>query len=300
MLYDRPYMRDDPLAERNAPLAWLVGVLAGAFLLQLALGSWFGIEDAVVAQLAATPHALRMGHVWTLVTYGLVHNPGGSVASSLLDAVCILLALYFLGRELLPLLGQGRFWGLVAGSLAAGALGWTAVHWRTGGWLFGPMPVVDALLVVFACFFPNQELTFLLFFVIPVRLKPKHIAIGVVAFDLAGFGFFEALGRPSPFGGAHSAHLAGLATGWIYYRFLHRTEWNLFTRRAEAVLPRWVKPAARSSAPPAVLAAAPPGRDNLRVEVDRILDKINSEGFGALTAEEKRVLDEARDLLSRR
>jgi hypothetical protein len=37
----------------------------------------------------------------------------------------------------------------------------------------------------------------------------------------------------------------------------------------------------------------------LRAEVDRILDKINSEGFGALTAEEKRLLDEARDLLSR-
>ena len=41
-------------------------------------------------------------------------------------------------------------------------------------------------------------------------------------------------------------------------------------------------------------------RDDLRAEVDRILDKINSQGFGALTDEEKRVLDEARDLLSRR
>jgi len=41
-------------------------------------------------------------------------------------------------------------------------------------------------------------------------------------------------------------------------------------------------------------------RDDLRAEVDRILDKINSQGFGALTADEKRVLDEARDLLSRR
>jgi len=33
--------------------------------------------------------------------------------------------------------------------------------------------------------------------------------------------------------------------------------------------------------------------------VDRILDKINSHGFGALTVAEKRVLDEAKDLLSR-
>jgi hypothetical protein len=40
-------------------------------------------------------------------------------------------------------------------------------------------------------------------------------------------------------------------------------------------------------------------RDHLRAEVDRILDKINSKGFGALTSEEKKTLDEARDLLSR-
>ena len=33
---------------------------------------------------------------------------------------------------------------------------------------------------------------------------------------------------------------------------------------------------------------------------DRILDKINSQGFGALTPEEKRILDEAKDMLSRR
>jgi hypothetical protein len=40
-------------------------------------------------------------------------------------------------------------------------------------------------------------------------------------------------------------------------------------------------------------------RDDLRAEVDRILDKINSQGFGALTEEEKRKLDEAKDMLSR-
>ena len=37
-----------------------------------------------------------------------------------------------------------------------------------------------------------------------------------------------------------------------------------------------------------------------RVEVDRILDKINSEGFASLTQEEKHLLDNAKDMLSRR
>ena len=35
----------------------------------------------------------------------------------------------------------------------------------------------------------------------------------------------------------------------------------------------------------------------MKVEVDRILDKINSDGFGALNEEEKKTLDKARDHL---
>jgi hypothetical protein len=34
--------------------------------------------------------------------------------------------------------------------------------------------------------------------------------------------------------------------------------------------------------------------------VDRILDKINSQGFGSLTAEEKQLLAEAKDRMKRR
>ena len=41
-------------------------------------------------------------------------------------------------------------------------------------------------------------------------------------------------------------------------------------------------------------------RGHLRAEVDRILDKINSDGFPSLSAEEKRILDEARDVITRR
>ncbi|MCC5022360.1 MAG: hypothetical protein J6386_06020 [Candidatus Synoicihabitans palmerolidicus] len=39
---------------------------------------------------------------------------------------------------------------------------------------------------------------------------------------------------------------------------------------------------------------------NLRAEVDRILDKINSQGFGALTDDEKQLLDQAKDMLNQR
>jgi uncharacterized protein YcgL (UPF0745 family) len=65
-------------------------------------------------------------------------------------------------------------------------------------------------------------------------------------------------------------------------------------------LPRWLRRWKKSAAPTPRFHVNLSNRDDLRAEVDRILDKINSQGFGALTAEEKRLLDEARDLLSRR
>ena len=39
---------------------------------------------------------------------------------------------------------------------------------------------------------------------------------------------------------------------------------------------------------------------DMKKEVDRILDKINSKGFGSLTDDEKKILDEAGDLLKKR
>jgi hypothetical protein len=164
--------------------------------------------------------------------------------------------------------------------------------------LYGATSAVDALLIVFACFFPNQEMTFLFFF-IPVRVKPKYIAGAVVAFDLFGFAFYEVMGQPSPLGFAHSAHLGGMAVGWLYYRFVHDAEWQGFSRRSEIELPHWLKRAPRPAPAPAPRVGVT-DRGHIRAEVDRILDKINSDGFGALTPEEKHLLDEARDLLSRR
>jgi hypothetical protein len=101
---------------------------------------------------------------------------------------------------------------------------------------------------------------------------------------------------------ASSAHLGGMLTGLLYYRFVHRAAWFNPEDRADVEMPRWVKRARKSSAALAELesAAVPPpsSREDIRAEVDRILDKINSEGFSALSVEEKRLLDEAKDLLS--
>ncbi|MGH9354064.1 MAG: DUF6576 domain-containing protein, partial [Terriglobia bacterium] len=113
-----------------------------------------------------------------------------------------------------------------------------------------------------------------------------------------GLVFYEIPGAMAPFDYSASAHLGGMLGGWIYFRYFHAN--NGWDRAPSFGLPAWVRRLRKAKLNPAAPLASPGGTSpGLRAQVDRILDKINSQGFGALTAEEKRILDEARDLLSR-
>lgn len=294
MLSDRLYMRETEPRGRASILVWLICSIVAAFILQNVLLHYLHLGSPMEWLFGLSPAALRAGRVWTLLTYSFLHSP-----YSLLHIICNVLALYFLGRELLPLLGTRRFAWLYASAVVVGGLVWTAAHWHTADTLIGASAGVMALLVVFACFYPNQQMTFLLLFILPVTVKPKYLALGMAALDLFAFVFYEVLGNVSPIDMAPSAHLGGMAVGWVYFRFFHDTEWRLLNRRVSVELPRWMKRRqhlAAAQARPVNLG----NRDEFRAEVDRILDKITSKGFGALTVEEKRVLDDARELLSKR
>jgi membrane associated rhomboid family serine protease len=296
MLSDRSYMQDDYPRNSTNALTWLISAIVGAFVLQFVFLRWLNPPVVLENFFALTVPNIHAGRVWTLVTYGLLHATG-----NLLHIVSNLLGLFFLGRILEPLLGSRRFVWLFVGSVVAGGAMWLASHWQLGGGAaIGASAGVAGLFVVFACFYPNQPMTFLLFFVFPVTLKPKYVAFAFLAIELMGFLFYEIMGAVSPFGSvAHSAHLGGMLSGWIYFRYLHNANWSMRSSKTEIELPRWLKkPVKATVLPPEQLESS--RREDLRAEVDRILDKINSHGFGALTADEKRLLDEARDLLSRR
>jgi membrane associated rhomboid family serine protease len=290
MLSDRPYMRDYPGSRRQiTALTWILAILVAGFIVQN--GFELAGNTAFFRLFALSSAGFRHGQIWQLLTYPLLH--GG-----VFHLLCNGLGLYFLGKELQPLLGNQRLTGLLVASAVMGGLVWAAVHFGRGGTVIGCSSAVCALLVVFACFYPDREITLLLFFVIPVTLKPKYIVLITAAITVFGVFFYEIPGRMYDIDIAHSAHLGGMLAGLCYYRLFHRSNlWDLSSRPAVA-LPRWLK---RPVQPTAVGdPGSLPKRDDLRAEVDRILDKINSSGFGALTAEEKRVLDSARDLLSRR
>jgi membrane associated rhomboid family serine protease len=296
MLYDRPYMRADHSGRGTPALTWLLSVIGGAFILELILFSpWFNETAAIIDQAAVTISGLRAGHVWSLLTHSLLHS-----TTNLFHIGLVLAGLLVLGRELEPLLGSRRFVSLYAASLAFGAIVWAAVNWQHGGILIGATAGVYGLLAFYASIYPNTEISFLLFFFFPVTLKPKHLAFGLLGIDLFALFFYEILGSAAPFAYAPSAHLGGMAVGWLYYRFVHRVDLGSGARRADIQLPRWMKRKAKAGTSAPAFSVNLSNRRDVRAEVDRILDKINSHGFGSLSGEEKRLLDEAKDLLSRR
>lgn len=283
-------MRSDYAPRPTSILTWILSALVAGFVMQNIFGRWLG-SSSFDALFALTPGALRQGYGWTLLTYPLLH-------ANILHLLFNALGLYLLGRELLPLVGSRRFVAVIAGATLMGAALWLALHYFRGGALIGASGSVMALFILFACFYPEREITFLLFFVLPVTVKPKYLAWILVGIDLVGFLFSELPGQAYDTGVAYSAHLGGILAGWAYFRFLHAN--NGWDRAASIELPAWLRRRRQSkSAAPFFKVNTGGSSTRLRAEVDRILDKINSDGFGALTEEEKRVLDEAKDLLSR-
>lgn len=291
MLSDRQYMREEYSRQPTSVLTWLLCAMAGGFIVQV-VADRLGLPFERI--MALSPAGLRHGFLWSPLTYTLLH---GGVMHLLANG----LGIYFLGRELLPMLGPRRFLGLAAASAGAGALVWLAVHFTQGGMqLIGASAIAVSLLIVFACFYPNREITLLLFFVLPVRVRPKIVAWVAVGIDLLGFLASELPGGSRFFSGiAYSAHLGGMLAGWVYYRYFHANNGWDRTPSLSIELPKWLRRRSSAIQKPRYTVNVGAHSPDMRKEVDRILDKINSHGFGSLSPEEKRTLDEAKDLLSR-
>lgn len=293
MLSDRPYMRSSYPRPPASVLTWIISATIAGFLLQLVTRR-FG-NGTFETLFSLTPAAIQHGHVWTLVTYTLLND---GILSLLFNG----LGIFILGRELVALLGTRRFLAMYVASAVIGGLVWLAVHSFTGGpALIGSSSCVLGLFILFACFYPDREISLLVFFVLPVTVRPKYLAWIVVGIATVGFLFGELPGGSLPMNISevpYSAHLGGMLAAWGYFRFFHAN--NGWDRAPSLGLPAWLKRRGRTGiatrALPAVRDKSP---GTVRAEVDRILDKINSEGFGSLTEEEKRLLDEAKDLLSR-
>lgn len=294
----RSYMRNDYPEERTSPLTWLLCALVAAFLIQVVLIKVFSAGSFVASHLALSGLSLQHYRLWTLLSYSFLHDP-----QNLLHILFVLLGLYFIGRDLLGSLGAKRFFTLYGLSALVGGLAFVGVHWNSPGVpLIGASAAVSGIFIVFCCQNPDRPITFLFLF-IPITLpKTKYLGYALAALDLFGFVFNELISDSTLV--AHSAHLGGMLTGLLFHQFAVRgVRWGALMpwRRSkpEVLRPAWMNKARRVQENVANFQVNITDREHLRAEVDRILDKINSEGFGSLTPAEKKTLDEAKDLLSK-
>jgi len=164
---------------------------------------------AIIVQLGLRPADL-FGHfaVWQLVTYMFVHASFSHVFFNMLT-------LWFIGVEL------ERMWGTVfftkfyfVSGLGAGftqvLLGILPLPFA--GQFYYPSTVgasgaIYGLLLAFALYYPTRP--FLVFFIFPVQARYFVMILGGLAL-MFSFG--------GGAGVAHTAHLGGLATGYLYLR----------------------------------------------------------------------------------
>ncbi len=271
----------------------IIWTCIGVFLLQL-IGQKAGLPliDALFA-LRAEGGVLR-GMVWQLLTYMFLH--GG-----LWHILINLLILWFIGREVEYFIGPKYFTRLFLLGGLFGALLWLVFNLDSRVPVVGASAGVLACVIAFATLFPDRELTFLLWFIIPVRIKAKYLALILVAFDVVPL----LQGAQSNI--AHLAHLGGAAFGYIYIKQLGYGQAPGWLR-ALLGIGTALKPRPRQPAGPGSRPARPrkgSARDlspeaYIKEQVDPILEKISREGMQSLTAAERRILDSAQELLKKR
>ncbi len=224
---------------------------------------------------------LQQFFIWQPVTYMFLH-------AGIFHILINLLILWFIGREVEYFIGPKYFARLyLLGGLCGAAL-WLAFNFHSPASVVGASAGVLACVVAFATLFPDREITLLVFFVLPVRLKAKYLAWGLVALDLIP------VLQHSQSNVAHLAHLGGAALGYLYIKQLGYgtpprwlLAWQAFGDRLTFRRHRPVSKPSRELSPD----------DYMREKVDPILDKIARDGMQSLTKAERRILESAKDHL---
>jgi hypothetical protein len=166
--------------------------------------------------------------------------------------------------------------------------------------LIGISAGVYALILVALLDKLDHQITLLLFFFLPVTLKVRWLLIATTLFTLLGWGFSEFPARHAWLawkpawsdGIAHSAHLGGLIFGWLAWRYLNRTNWAPSYAQVQEPMPTDAPSPAFETPTEENPSSRPLTSAQARAEMDMLLDKISSGGFGSLTVGEKRRLEE--------
>jgi len=300
MLDDRPYMRT-PYRPGWSMTTILLVTLAACYLAQLLLTGVRG-EKWVDDGLALSRDGIAHGRIYQLLTFQFLH---GSPMHLLLNMI----GLYFFGRAVEEILGSRGMLRLylasgVVGGMLQVALSFAFPNTFSAG-VVGASAGVFGLIAAFATRAPDQPITMLVFFILPVTFKAgvlliieACIAVGGILGEFLPNAYFHS-------GIAHAAHLGGMLTGiaWIRWGRMPGSPFKFWSGFASADKPRResVRATPRRSAKSAdrKVEEVPPAEFISR-EVDPILEKISAHGIQSLTARERQILEAARSKMARR
>jgi membrane associated rhomboid family serine protease len=278
-------------------------ILGVCYLAQMILHG-FDKEDLwLMKWLALSKDGLAHGKVYQLLTYQFLH---GSFWHLLLNVI----GLYFFGRAMEEVLGSAGMLKLYLTSGVVGGLLHVGLAFAFP-LTFGAVSVVGAsagvfgLVAAFATRAPDQPITMLIFFVLPVTFKARVLLIIEGCIALGGV-LGPLLSRPIFDSNiAHGAHLGGMLTGiaWIRWGMMPRPAFNFWR-------PLWGRRLAkrdslragpkRVSKSASTKAEELPPAEFISREVDPILEKISARGIHSLTEHERQVLEAARSRMARR
>jgi membrane associated rhomboid family serine protease len=245
--------------------SWLYFSTAKALVVEQPFIGWTGLE------------------FWRIVGFQFVHADGNHLIFNMLG-------LFFFGGVIERYLGAKRYLAFYLLCGIFGALMYLALN--LGGWtltllgikaipglLFNDptTPLVGASAGIFGIMFaaarlaPNTQV--LLFFVIPMKLR-------TLAILLLGWAIWTIV-RAGNNAGGEAAHLGGAIAGWYFIGNTHHLH-GFFDFLGR------VDPTSRAGAARRARRQAP---DN--AEIDRILAKIQAQGIGSLTRQERATLSRA-------
>ncbi|MGQ0813154.1 MAG: rhomboid family intramembrane serine protease [Gemmatimonadota bacterium] len=226
----------------------------------------------LASYMAFQPNAILV-RPWTLLTYMFAH--GG-----FMHLFFNMLGLFFFGPPLEERWGSREFikYYLICG-LGGAALSFVFAFHSS---MIGASAAVYGVMLAFALMWPDVPIY--IWGIFPIKAKWLVII-------MAALSFMSAFGGAAD-GVAHFAHLGGFAAGFLYIKIDHQTG-NPLQKLQKLVARRRFKVVPGSSA----TRQEPPKtrrRDEDRVldEVDRVLDKISTQGMASLTPEERKLLDE--------
>ncbi len=293
---------------------WIIVANVVVFVIGIIL-SPAGHSNPILFEIGAfsTQKALNEFQIWRFVTFQFLH-------AGIWHILFNMLGMYWFGPQVEQHLGSRRYLAfyLLSGIAGAGLFlilnvagqQWGAMPFllpgSTSAQLVGASAGVFGVLLAMAYLRPNQVITLLVMLVIPVSMRIRTLAYGMVILALV------TVYQTGNNAGGEAGHLGGAILGAILIRYPSLLNWaclipldrfkksghHAFGRFGNSGFPsdsrKTVKNKSSGAERSGFFDTRQKNRDDvLDREVDRILSKVASQGIGSLTKKERDIMQKA-------